>query len=67
MIAPVEPKSHTSFAPMLAGQAFLKIDHVSKTFRRNGVESHVLNDVSLSIARGSYVSIIGHSGCGKHV
>jgi nitrate/nitrite transport system ATP-binding protein len=65
MIAPVEPKSHASFAPLLAGRTFLKIDHISKTFRRNGMESQVLKDVSLSIERGSYISIIGHSGCGK--
>jgi nitrate/nitrite transport system ATP-binding protein len=65
MIAPVEPKSHTNFQPMLAGRTFLKIDHVGKTFHRNGVDSEVLRDVSLSIDRGSYISIIGHSGCGK--
>jgi nitrate/nitrite transport system ATP-binding protein len=65
MIAPVEPRSHTNFQPMLAGRTFLKIDHVGKTFHRNGVDSEVLRDVSLSIDRGSYVSIIGHSGCGK--
>jgi nitrate/nitrite transport system ATP-binding protein len=65
MIAPVEPKSHVNFQPMLAGRTFLKIDHVGKTFFRNGVESEVLRDVSLAIERGSYISIIGHSGCGK--
>ena len=65
MIAPVEPKSHTNFQPMLAGRTFLKIDHVGKTFYRNGIESEVLRDVSLSIDRGAYISIIGHSGCGK--
>jgi nitrate/nitrite transport system ATP-binding protein len=65
MIAPVEPKSHTNFQPMLAGRTFLKIDHVGKTFHRNGIDSEVLRDVSLSIDRGAYISIIGHSGCGK--
>ena len=43
----------------------LKLDHVEKTFERGGVKSHVLSDINLDIAEGEYVSIIGHSGCGK--
>jgi nitrate/nitrite transport system ATP-binding protein len=46
-------------------KAYLKLDHVSKTFSRGGVKSEVLRDVNLTIAKGEYVSIIGHSGCGK--
>ena len=46
-------------------RAFLKVDHVSKSFSRGGVESEVLKGITLSIARGEFVSIIGHSGCGK--
>jgi nitrate/nitrite transport system ATP-binding protein len=45
--------------------AYLKIDHVDKSFQRNGVTSEVLKDISLEIAEGEVVSIIGHSGCGK--
>ena len=45
--------------------AYLKIDHVDKSFQRNGVTSEVLKDISLEIAQGEVVSIIGHSGCGK--
>ena len=45
--------------------AFLKIDHVDKSFSRGAGTSEVLRDVSLTIDQGEYVSIIGHSGCGK--
>jgi nitrate/nitrite transport system ATP-binding protein len=45
--------------------AFLKVDHVSKSFVRGGATSEVLRDIDMTISRGEYVSIIGHSGCGK--
>ena len=45
--------------------AYCKIDLVTKTFLRGNIESQVLKDISLEVAKGEYVSIIGHSGCGK--
>ena len=45
--------------------AYLKIDHVDKTFIRGSQETEVLTDVTVEVAKGDYVSIIGHSGCGK--
>ncbi len=44
---------------------YLKIDHVDKTFTRGSRETEVLSDVTVEVAKGDYVSIIGHSGCGK--
>jgi nitrate/nitrite transport system ATP-binding protein len=45
--------------------AYLQIDHVGITFSRGGASTEVLRDVNLKIGKGEYVSIIGHSGCGK--
>src|SRR5207344_2535171 len=45
--------------------AYLKIDHVDKTFTRGSQRTEVLKDITLGIDKGEYVSIIGHSGCGK--
>ncbi|MDT3718110.1 ABC transporter ATP-binding protein [Pseudomonas oryzihabitans] len=46
-------------------QPYLSIEQVDKSFTRNGMTSTVLRDVNLKIERGEYISIIGHSGCGK--
>jgi putative ABC transport system ATP-binding protein len=43
----------------------IKLDHLTKTFVTDEVETHALEDVSFEIARGDYVSISGPSGCGK--
>lgn len=65
MISPVEPKSHTWSPPSAANKPILKIDQVCKSFERGATTTEVLKDISLSIERGSFISIIGHSGCGK--
>ncbi len=44
---------------------FLSIEGVDKTFTRGAASTHVLSGVSLTVAKGEYISIIGHSGCGK--
>ena len=45
--------------------AHLSLSQVGISFRRGGTTSEVLRDVNLDIAKGEFVSIIGHSGCGK--
>jgi len=45
--------------------AYLKVDHVDKSFTRGAATTPVLKGITLAIARGEFVSIIGHSGCGK--
>jgi nitrate/nitrite transport system ATP-binding protein len=46
-------------------QPYLKLDHVDKIFERGGVKSQVLQDINVEIGKAEFVSIIGHSGCGK--
>src|SRR4051794_13336607 len=46
-------------------QAYLKLDHIDKTFTRGNATTEVLKEINLTIDKGEYVSIIGHSGCGK--
>jgi nitrate/nitrite transport system ATP-binding protein len=65
MIAPVQPKLHSSYVPPSATAAFLKLQNVDKTFVRDGKTSNVLKDINVTMASGEFVSIIGHSGCGK--
>jgi NitT/TauT family transport system ATP-binding protein len=46
--------------------AMIDISGVSQTFETSGRKSHLaISDISLSIAEGSFVSILGPSGCGK--
>src|SRR5438067_3105306 len=46
-------------------QAYLKLDHIDKVFTRGNASTEVLKEINLTIDKGEYVSIIGHSGCGK--
>lgn len=46
---------------------FLTVEALSKTFPagRNGTSPPVFEDVYFSIAKGEFICLIGHSGCGK--
>ena len=43
----------------------IKLANIKKIFYTDEVETHALNDITLTINKGDYISISGPSGCGK--
>jgi NitT/TauT family transport system ATP-binding protein len=48
-----------------AGPAYIRIAGVSKVFRSDRGEVAALQDISLDIQPGEFISVVGPSGCGK--
>ncbi|MES2818238.1 MAG: ABC transporter ATP-binding protein [Pseudomonadota bacterium] len=46
-------------------EKFVELTQVSKHFDTKKGRFQALTDINLSIAKGEFVSLIGHSGCGK--
>ena len=44
---------------------FIKVEHAEMVFDTRKGKFHALRDINLSVARGEFVTLIGHSGCGK--
>ena len=44
---------------------YLSLENLSITFNTDNGPLNVLQDVSLKIGQGEFISLIGHSGCGK--
>src|SRR5688572_24525246 len=44
---------------------YLQLDRLGKEFGRGRDKSVAIQDVSLDVAQGEFVALIGHSGCGK--
>ncbi len=57
----------TSPQPTTSGAAepFLVIDGVSKVYPTPGGPYTVLDNISMEVAEGEFICVIGHSGCGK--
>ncbi|NND92574.1 MAG: ABC transporter substrate-binding protein [Granulosicoccus sp.] len=45
--------------------SYLHIDHVSMTFKTDAGPLNVLQGVDIKVQQGEFISLIGHSGCGK--
>jgi nitrate/nitrite transport system ATP-binding protein len=66
MITLKPPMTTATFsAEPAAGEAFLRIDRVSKVYPSATGPVTILDDISLDVQEGEFVCVIGHSGCGK--
>lgn len=45
--------------------SYLDISHISMTFPTDSGPLNVLDKVNLKVEKGEFISLIGHSGCGK--
>ena len=60
--AVLQTTSQAAAQSVLVQPGFLKIEKLAKTYV---ADKPVFADVSFTVARGEFVCIIGHSGCGK--
>ena len=44
---------------------FIQVDDAAMVFSTKKGSFHALRDINLSVAKGEFVTLIGHSGCGK--
>ena len=46
-------------------EEILKVERISQTYQAENGELTALDDISFSVEKGEFVSIVGPSGCGK--
>ena len=44
---------------------FIEVQHADMVFSSRKGRFHALRDINLTVAKGEFVTLIGHSGCGK--
>ena len=43
----------------------IEVQHAEMVFKTRKGQFHALRDINLTVAKGEFVTLIGHSGCGK--
>ena len=46
-------------------EAFIRVENAEMVFKTGKGSFHALREIDLSVAKGEFVTLIGHSGCGK--
>jgi peptide/nickel transport system ATP-binding protein len=70
LVAAVPPLAPPAAQP-LSGETVLRVEHLSKTYRKSGFlgrnrrMTHAVRDVTLDLPRGGTLGIVGESGSGK--
>jgi nitrate/nitrite transport system ATP-binding protein len=50
---------------MTSTESFIKVESAEMVFETKKGRFHALREIHLSVAKGEFVTLIGHSGCGK--
>ena len=67
-LPPQHDPAHANLEPLhqpVAGAPIIQVNNLFKTYKVGEVEINALNGVSLQVARGEFLSIVGTSGSGK--
>jgi len=44
---------------------YITLDSVCKSYADDSTSTPILNNISLTVAKGEQIAVLGHSGCGK--
>src|SRR5687768_8055211 len=54
-----------SYTDSAQSKTMIRLKNIEKVYRTDTVETLALNNISLDISKGAFLSIMGPSGCGK--